>query len=80
MLRRGPWTGHAAEAPDRALAGGLQGWLLKRTAGIERWMLVIAGLMLAYPAPLFDYVGFALLLLTAGLQKMRGGRSEAVAG
>ncbi len=61
-----------------ALAGGLQGWLLKRTTGIERWMLVIAGIMLAYPAPLFDYIGFALLIVTAGMQKLRGRHSVPV--
>ena len=56
-----------------ALAGGLQGWLLKRTTGVERAMLIIAGLMLAYPVALFDYIGFALLLATAALQKLRRG-------
>ncbi|MGE5524938.1 MAG: TRAP transporter permease [Rhodospirillaceae bacterium] len=56
-----------------ALAGGLQGWLLRRTTRLERWMLIIAGLMLTYPAPLFDYLGFGLLLATAGLQKIRRG-------
>jgi TRAP-type uncharacterized transport system fused permease subunit len=63
-----------------ALAGGLQGWLLKRTNAIERWTLVIAGLMLVYPAPLFDYIGFALLLATAALQKLRRGGTEPVPG
>ena len=55
-----------------ALAGGLQGWLFQRTTHIERWMLVIAGLMLVYPAALFDYIGFALVLVVVVLQKVRG--------
>jgi TRAP transporter 4TM/12TM fusion protein len=54
-----------------ALAGGLQGWLLRRTNLLERWMLIIAGLMLVYPAPLFDYIGFALVAAVAALQKFR---------
>ncbi|HYH40475.1 MAG TPA: TRAP transporter large permease subunit, partial [Burkholderiales bacterium] len=55
-----------------ALAGGLQGWLLRKTNLLERWMLIIAGLMLVYPAPLFDYIGFALVAIVVVLQKMRG--------
>jgi TRAP transporter 4TM/12TM fusion protein len=54
-----------------ALAGGLQGWLLRKTSAIERWMLVIAGLMLVYPAPLFDYIGFALVAVVVLIQKLR---------
>ena len=36
-------------------------------------MLIVAGLMLVYPAALFDYIGIALVLATFALQKMRGG-------
>src|SRR5215218_2545855 len=56
-----------------ALAGGLQGWLFRRTTLLERWMLIIAGLMLVYPAALFDYIGLALLIVVAVMQKLRGG-------
>src|SRR3954463_14703042 len=56
-----------------ALAGGLQGWLLKQTNLLERWMLIISGLMLVYPAPLFDWIGLAMLIVVVVLQKMRGG-------
>jgi TRAP-type uncharacterized transport system fused permease subunit len=54
-----------------ALAGGLQGWLFRRTTLLERWMLIIAGLMLVYPVALFDYIGFTLVALVVVLQKMR---------
>jgi TRAP transporter 4TM/12TM fusion protein len=54
-----------------ALAGGLQGWLLRKTTLIERWMLIVAGLMLVYPAPLFDYIGFALVVAVVVMQKVR---------
>jgi len=63
-----------------ALAGGLQGWLLRRTTGIERWLLIIAGLMLTYPAPLFDYLGFGLLLAIVASQKLRRPRVEPAPG
>ena len=54
-----------------ALAGGLQGWLLRKTTLIERWMLIIAGLMLVYPVPFFDYIGFGLVATVVIIQKMR---------
>jgi TRAP transporter 4TM/12TM fusion protein len=56
-----------------ALAGGLQGWLFRKTTLIERWLLIIAGLMLVYPAALFDYIGFALVIVVVVTQKVRGG-------
>lgn len=63
-----------------ALAGGLQGWLLHKTTFLERWMLIVAGLMLVYPAPLFDYIGFALVIAVFVLQKLRGGKAAPAPG
>ena len=54
-----------------ALAGGLQGWLFKRTNFIERWMLVVAGFLLVYPKALFDAIGFALVALVVAMQWFR---------
>ena len=54
-----------------ALAGGLQGWLLKRTNVAERLMLVVAGFLLVYPKPLFDAIGFALVALVVLMQWLR---------
>jgi TRAP-type uncharacterized transport system fused permease subunit len=54
-----------------ALAGGLQGWLFHKTTLLERWMLIIAGIMLVYPVALFDYIGIALVGITVVLQKLR---------
>ncbi len=54
-----------------ALAGGLQGWLYRKTTLLERWMLIIAGLMLVYPTPLFDYIGLALVAAVVVLQNVR---------
>ena len=54
-----------------ALAGGLQGWLFKRTTLYERWMLIAAGFLLVYPAPAADVVGFALVVVVVALQWLR---------
>ncbi|HSN40300.1 MAG TPA: TRAP transporter fused permease subunit [Burkholderiales bacterium] len=63
-----------------ALAGGLQGWLFRKTSGFERWMLIIAGLMLVYPRALFDVVGLALVIAVVVMQKLRGTKVQPVAG
>lgn len=54
-----------------ALAGGLQGWLLRKTTLPERWMLIVAGLALVYPAGFSDIFGFLLVVAVVVLQKMR---------
>jgi TRAP transporter 4TM/12TM fusion protein len=54
-----------------ALAGGLQGWLLRRTNLVERLMLVVAGFLLVYPKALFDAIGFALVALVVLMQWLR---------
>jgi TRAP transporter 4TM/12TM fusion protein len=54
-----------------ALAGGLQGWLLRRTTLAERWMLIVAGIMLVYPRAMFDYIGAALVIAVVVMQKLR---------
>jgi TRAP transporter 4TM/12TM fusion protein len=54
-----------------ALAGGLQGWLLKRTPVWERWMLIVAGFLLVYPKAAADVVGFALVVIVVLMQWFR---------
>ncbi|MGA0033126.1 MAG: TRAP transporter permease, partial [Burkholderiales bacterium] len=54
-----------------ALAGGLQGWLLRKTNILERWMLIIAGLALVYPTTTSDLIGISLVALVVAMQKMR---------
>ena len=54
-----------------ALAAGVQGWLFRKTGAFERWLLIIAGLLLVYPKPLLDYIGAALMALVVVLQKLR---------
>jgi len=53
-----------------ALAGGLQGWLLRKTNVVERWMLIIAGLALVYPTRTSDVIGLVLVALVVVMQKM----------
>jgi TRAP transporter 4TM/12TM fusion protein len=62
-----------------ALAGGVQGWLLKRTTWIERGMLIISGLLLVYPKALFDAIGTVLLVAVVGMQYLRRGKDDTVA-
>ena len=55
-----------------ALAAAAEGWLLKKTNGVERLLLLVAGLLFVYPKPLLDAIGFALLIGAVVLQLMRG--------
>jgi TRAP transporter 4TM/12TM fusion protein len=54
-----------------ALAAGFQGWALKKTTAIERWMLVLAGVALVYPGWRADVVGFGLVVLALAMQLVR---------
>jgi TRAP-type uncharacterized transport system fused permease subunit len=54
-----------------ALAGGMQNWLFKKTTVFERGTLILAGLLLVYPKPLFDYIGIALFALVIAMQRLR---------
>lgn len=62
-----------------ALAGGLQGWLLRRTNIVERWMLIIAGLALVYPTSTSDVIGISLVTLVLVMQKLRPAQATATA-
>jgi len=54
-----------------ALAGGVQGWLLRRTSWIERLMLIVAGLALVYPTATADIVGLGLFAVVVAIQVVR---------
>jgi TRAP transporter 4TM/12TM fusion protein len=59
-----------------ALAGGFQGWLFRKTPLYERTMLLVAGVLLVYPKPLFDAIGFVLVagvLLSQWLRRREAG-------
>jgi TRAP transporter 4TM/12TM fusion protein len=54
-----------------ALAGAMQNWLFGKTALVQRWLLVAAGLALVYPKAMFDYIGVALLAIVVVSQVVR---------
>jgi len=54
-----------------ALAGAAEGWLLAKTNGAERLLLLIGGLLLVYPKALYDTIGFGLLIMAVILQLLR---------
>lgn len=54
-----------------ALAGGFQGWALKRTTVLERWMLIVAGFALVYPSGMADLIGFGLFVVVLAKQYFR---------
>jgi TRAP transporter 4TM/12TM fusion protein len=60
-----------------ALAGGVQGWALRRTNLIEQAMLIAAGLALVYPKPLYDVVGLVLFVLVFAMQLARRDKAPA---
>jgi TRAP-type uncharacterized transport system fused permease subunit len=54
-----------------SLAAGFQGWALRKTTTIERVLLIVAGLALAYPGWIADVVGFALVSAVLAVQFLR---------
>jgi TRAP transporter 4TM/12TM fusion protein len=60
-----------AAAGVAALAAGFQGWALKKTNLLERWMLIVAGLALVYPSTVSSSLGFGLVITTLTLQFLR---------
>ncbi len=60
-----------------ALACGVQGWMFRRTARVERVMLIIAGLLLVYPKTAADVAGVALTVLVVVVQLWKRKRSTA---
>ena len=51
-----------------ALAGAAEGWLVRKMAIWERLVLVVAGVLLLVPKPLYDGIGIALLALVIAVQ------------
>jgi TRAP transporter 4TM/12TM fusion protein len=73
LLLKGPWgnivwTSLTAAAGLLALGAGVTGWLLVKTTGFERILLIAAGLVLVYPSLLQDIIGFSLFAAALLLQ------------
>jgi TRAP transporter 4TM/12TM fusion protein len=76
ILLKGNWQDIALSSGTAmigivALAGGAQGWLLKKTNLLERLLLIAAGLALVYPQPLADAIGVGLIIAVVLMQKFR---------
>ena len=52
-----------------AIAGGFQGWALRRASGLERCMLIVAGVALVYPGGIADAVGLSLIVAVLAMQR-----------
>ena len=53
------WITITAVIGIAALAAGVQKWLLRACSQWERWVLVVSGLLLIYPAPMADWIGIS---------------------
>ena len=53
------WISITAIVGIAALAAGVQKWLLRACNNFERWLLIVCGLLLIYPAPASDAIGVA---------------------
>ncbi len=76
ILLKGPvidviWTTITAFVGIGALAGGVENWFFKKTTFYERIMLIVAGLALVYPKPLYDIIGVGLIAVVIISQKLR---------
>jgi TRAP transporter 4TM/12TM fusion protein len=70
------WIGSTACIGIAALAAGTQKWMLVECSRIERWVLVVCGLLLVYPAPAADAIGLAGVATVVVLQVMRRRRAN----
>jgi len=53
------WSTLTAIVGIVALAGGLQGWFIEKTNLLERSLMIVSGVALAYTSPTADMIGFA---------------------
>jgi len=51
-----------------AIAGGFQGWVLRRATAFERVLLIIAGVALVYPGVIADVIGVVLIVVVLAMQ------------
>jgi len=64
------WIALTAIVGIAALAAGVQKWLLRACNQPERWILIACGLLLVYPAPFTDWIGFGGLLGLLAWQRL----------
>lgn len=75
ILLKGPamniiWTVLTSFIGIGALAAGVENWCFRRTTLYERIMLLLGGLLLVYPSPYCDLLGFGLIIFAIISQKL----------
>ena len=70
-LDRYPDTYNGQPLGIAALAAGFQGWALRRTHVLERWLLIAAGFALAYPSWMTDLAGIVVVIGVLAVQALR---------
>jgi TRAP transporter 4TM/12TM fusion protein len=73
------WIAASACIGIGAIAAGLQGWLLQKAIAFERTLLMVGGLLLAYPNLYTDMVGAALVIVAviSHIMRNRNGKMAA---
>lgn len=80
LLLEGPWenilwTNATALLAVVALGSGIGGWLWTAVRPLERACLILAGMLLFYPAVMTDLAGIALFALTGAVLRYRSMRA-----
>jgi TRAP-type uncharacterized transport system fused permease subunit len=68
------WISFTAVVGIICLAGGLQGWFIEKTKILERIIMIVSGVALAYPsseADLIGFIGFGLVLITQTMTHLK---------
>ena len=68
------WTNTTALLAVVALGSGIGGWLMTAVRPVERVALIVAGLLMFYPAAMADLVGIAIFVLVGAVLKYRSMR------
>ncbi len=65
------WIALTACIGIAALAAGTQKWLMRACSEWERWVLIVSGLLLVYPAQAADFIGIGGVVLVFLVQWIR---------
>jgi TRAP transporter 4TM/12TM fusion protein len=65
------WTNATALLAVVSLGAGIGGWLITAVRPVERAALILAGLLMFYPAKMADFVGIAIFGVTVAVLKFR---------